>query len=121
MINSEFHLQEGVLVITPTGPLMTADFELLKKEADPYIEEHGGLNGLMIYTRSFPGWDNFAALISHLKFVKDHHRQIKRVAAVTDNGFLAILPRVAKHFVNAEVRHFDYEHKDEALEWLING
>jgi len=28
------------------------------------------------------------------------------------------MPRVAKHFVRAEVRHFDYRHKGPAMDWL---
>jgi hypothetical protein len=35
--------------------------------------------------------------------------KIKRVAAVTDSHFLAILPKVADYFAAAEVRHFDYQ------------
>jgi hypothetical protein len=58
---------------------------------------------------------------SHIRFVRNYHEKIERVAAVTDNGFLAILPKVADHFVAAEVRHFDYQDRDEALSWLRTG
>ena len=112
---------EKVLVITPKGSLKTADFEKLAQEVDPYIEEEGKLNGLMIYVESFPGWDSFAAFLSHMKFVKGHHKNIGKVAAVTDSGFLSILPRVASHFVEAEVRHFPYKEKEAALDWLKSG
>lgn len=118
MLNSELHLQEGILVVSPDGPLEVKDFDSLRAEVDPYIEDQGGLNGLMIYAESFPGWENFAALLSHLKFVKNHHKQIKRVAAVSDAGLLSILPSIANHFVNAEVRHFDCNDRDAALDWL---
>ena len=66
----------------------------------------------MVYTKSFPGWESFGALVSHLKFVADHHQKIERVAAVTDSGFLNIMPRIADHFVHAKVRHFNFEEKD---------
>jgi hypothetical protein len=111
-------LDEKILVITPEGSLEATDFERLAKEVDPYIEAKGTLNGLMIYTESFPGWENFAALLSHIKFVKEHHRNIEKVAAVTDSGFLSILPRVASHFVHADVKHFSYQDKNVALDWL---
>jgi hypothetical protein len=45
----------------------------------------------MIHTESFPGWESFGAFVSHLKFVGDHHRQIERIAAVTNSGFLRIM------------------------------
>ncbi|MFZ4702667.1 MAG: STAS/SEC14 domain-containing protein [Candidatus Methylumidiphilus sp.] len=60
---------------------------------------------------SFPGWSDFAALLSHLKFVKNHQQHIAKVAAVTDSGFLSIMPSIASHFVHAQVRHFDYGDK----------
>ena len=46
---------------------------------------------------------------------------VKKIAAVTGSGFLAIMPQVANHFIRAEVRHFDYDDKDAALNWLKAG
>ena len=102
----------------PSGPLESADFEKLVQEVDPYIKEKGKLNGLMIYTKSFPGWDNFAAFLSHIKFIKNHHQKVKKIAAVTDGTFLSIMPQVAGHFIHAEVKHYDYSDKAVALDWL---
>jgi hypothetical protein len=118
MLDHELLRDEKILIVTPHGPLESSDFSMLAKEIDPFIEEKGNLNGLMIFAESFPGWTDFAALVSHLKFVKNHHRRIQRVAAVTDSGFLSILPRIAGHFVRAEIRHFDRREKTQALDWL---
>lgn len=118
MISHELLRDEGVLIISPVGRLESADFKMLAQEVDPYIQEKGKLAGLMIFTESFPGWDDVGALLSHLKFVKDHHKHIKKVAAVTDSTFLSVMPRVVDHFVSAEVKHFDYRDREAALEWL---
>ncbi len=118
MLDYELNRVEGLLIVKPTGPLESTDFEKLVQEVDPYLTEKGKLNGLMIYAQSFPGWENFAAFLSHLKFVKNHHRRIKKVAAVTGGNFLSTMPQIANHFVQAEVRHFAYDDKDAALEWL---
>jgi hypothetical protein len=118
MLKYELNRAESILIIMPDGPLESMDFEKLVQEVDPYIRENGKLNGLMIYTKSFPGWDNFAALLSHIKFVKNHHQKIKKIAAVTSSSFLSIMPKVANHFIQADVRHFDYDDKDAALNWL---
>jgi hypothetical protein len=120
MIKSELLKDKGVLIVSPVGPLAASDFEHLAKEVDPYIEQNGRLHGLMVHTESFPGWADFAALLSHLKFVKDHQSKIEKVAAVSDSGFLRIIPNVARHFVKAEVKHFNYDDKDKALEWLVS-
>lgn len=118
MITHELMSDKGVLVVCPTGPLEVCDFQELAKTVDPFIAVQGGLRGLMICTRSFPGWKSFAALLRHFQFVKDDHRHIEKVAAVTDSGFLSIMPRVAGHFVKAEVRHFAFSEKENALHWL---
>lgn len=121
MMDSELLADQAVLVLAPSGPLAAADFTRLAAIVDPYIAQHGRLRGLMIHTRGLPGWEDFAAFVSHLRFVRDHHRRIERVAAVTDSGLLAALPRIAGHFVAAEVRHFDYADRDAALHWLATG
>ena len=120
MISHELLRDEGILIVSPVGRLESADCKRLAQEVDPYIQEKGKLAGLMIYAEAFPGWDHLGALISHLKFVKDHHKQIKKVAAVTDSTLLSIMPRVVDQFVSAEVRHFDYRYSEAALEWLRN-
>jgi len=121
MLKHELLQDEGILIVTPQGPLEQADFEALAKLVDPYIESHGTLHGLMIYTESFPGWNNFAGLVSHLKFVKNHQQHIDKIAAVTDSGFLEVLPGIADHFVKAEVRHFDFNDKENAMKWLAGS
>ena len=118
MLKHELLQDESILVVTPVAPLRAEDFEALSRQVDPYIEATSGLKGLMIHTESFPGWDNLAAFLSHVKFVKNHHQQIKKVAAVTDSSFLSIMPHVASHFVQAEIRHFALKDKDAAMAWL---
>jgi len=118
MLEYELNRAESILILKPGGPLESKDFEKLVQEVDPYIRDKGNLKGLMIYAKSFPGWDNFAAFLSHMKFVSNHHQKVKKIAAVTGSGFLAIMPQVASHFIRAEVKHFDYDDKDAALNWL---
>jgi len=118
MLKYELLRDEGVLIVTPQGPLEKADFEALAEVVDPYITSVGKLKGLMIYTKSFPGWNDFAGLVGHIKFVKEHQQHIDKVAAVTDNTFLVVMPKIADHFVKAEVKHFDYEEKTSAMKWL---
>ena len=121
VIKTEWQGQHNILGITPEGRLEAEDFARLAQEVDTYLEEHGQLKGLMIETESFPGWQDFAALLSHLRFVRAHHEKVRRVAAVTDSSFLSILPQVASHFVKAEVRHFPYQDRQIALDWLLQS
>lgn len=118
MLDFELLGDKGVLIIMPDGPLERADFDRLGEAVDQYIVEEGALNGVMIYVESFPGWEDFAALISHLRFVKDNNSDIDKVAAVTDSKFLTIMPRIVDRFVSAEVRHFDFNAREDAMAWL---
>jgi hypothetical protein len=121
MIYYDLLSDRGILVISPKGALERADFEMLAAVVDPYIAEKGKLNGVMIEAESFPGWDDFGALVSHVEFVEGHHEKIARLAVVSDSAVLSILPHIASHFVSAEVRQFPYLAKDEALHWLSTG
>lgn len=121
MLTHQLIQDDGLLFVSPRGPLAVEDFERLATEVDPYLEANGELRGLMIESQSFPGWENLAGLLSHLRFVRDHHRQIARVAVVSDGAFLSVAPRLADHFVAAEVRHFAAGERDAAIKWLRAG
>ncbi|HYV35077.1 MAG TPA: STAS/SEC14 domain-containing protein [Gemmataceae bacterium] len=118
MLNHELLQSEGILVLRPQAPLEAADFQKLALEVDPYIEANGILRGIMLDAESFPGWKDFASLVAHLKFVKDHHRKVQKIAVVSDSTFLTAAPKIAGHFVHAEVRHFPRAERKEALDWL---
>ena len=121
MINAKILRDQGILVVSPVDKLESTEFERLRLLAEPYLEKQGTLKGLLIDADAFFVWEDFSSLLSHLRFVRNYHEKIERVAAVTDNGFLTILPKVADHFIAAEVRHFDYQDRDEALRWLHGG
>jgi hypothetical protein len=118
MVAFELLRTEGILILRPQGRLEAADFEKLAQEIDPYIEASGKLHGLMIDAESFPGWKDFAALVAHLRFVRDHHRRIEKVAVVSDSTFLSIAPNIASHFVQADLRYFPHDERETALAWL---
>ena len=121
MLTFELMREKRILIITPAEPLAKADFERLSETVDPFITEYGPLTGLMIVAQSFPGWQNFAAMIAHLKFVTNHQRNIKRIAAVADSNIASLLPRIAEHLIHPDVRQFAYDEKGRALAWLENG
>jgi len=107
-----------VATLQPEGPLSARDFESAAKTIDPLIEKSGKLNGVIIYTKSFPGWDSFAALVSHLRFVKSHHENVSRVALVTDSSLGKYAQPIASHFVKAEIRLFSYPDLEQATDWV---
>jgi tRNA U38,U39,U40 pseudouridine synthase TruA len=118
MINFELRHDKGMLVLHPEGPLEAADFILIASQVDTYLAGNGKLHGVLIHANSFPGWKDFAAMLAHLKFLKEHIRKIEKVAVVADGFFANIMPDIANHFVHAQVRHFDFKREDTAWEWI---
>lgn len=118
MISVKIFREEGIVIIVPSSSLEQSDFENLTKEVDAYIEDKGILKGIIIHTKAFPGWEDFSGFIHHVKFVKDHHKKVARVAVVADSKFLTIAPPLVKLFVSAEIKHFDYDDIENAKQWI---
>lgn len=121
MLQHEIDSENGILTVTPTGELAAADFKQLTDVIDSYNAQHEPIRFLMILTEHFPGWDSFGALFQHLKFIREQRDRVEKVAAVTDSGFLSVMPHVVDHFIRADVRHFAYSDREQALEWLQQG
>jgi hypothetical protein len=121
MLRFDLLRDRGVLVLKPEGALRREDFTALAAAVDPFLEESGELRGVLVDAPSFPGWADFAALVSHVRFVRDHHRRVRRVALVTDSPVLAVAPAIARHFVSAEVRRFEPANRADALAWIVSS
>ena len=67
------HQSLGVLVLQPKGALQMEDFLKLAEKVDHYLLNHERLHSVVIHSKDFPGWTNFSALLSHLRFVRQHH------------------------------------------------
>ena len=108
-------------ILEPDGALTEHDFNHAAQMIDPFIEKYGELNGILIYTKSFPGWKDFAALSRHIRFIRNHHRKIKRLAFASDTSVIELSKTVAKPFVDAEIKLFSYDEFEKAKAWIIHG
>ena len=118
MLNVLLDTKDLIVTLEPSGALTKEDFDDAVKIIDPFIAEHGKLNGLIIATKSFPGWEDFAAFSRHITFVKNHHQKIKRLAFVTDSTIVNLAEKLADHFVEAQIKSFSFGEMDEAREWI---
>jgi hypothetical protein len=113
--------ETGVLVVEPDQPLAAEDFDAIAATVDPWIEREGRLRGIVVHARKFPGWQNVGALLRHLRFIRDHHRHVARIAVAADGVLADAGPVLADYFVEAELEHFGYERVDEAIRWAASG
>lgn len=118
MLTYQILENENIVVIEPKGPLSEADFRDLTRDVDLHLVRTGALKGVLIHATAFPGWDSFGAMISHVRFIRDHHRSVKRVALTSDSAMATIIPKLVGHFVGAEVKGFAYNEQDKAMVWL---
>jgi hypothetical protein len=120
MIDCNLDAAHSILYVRPTAALEEADFAKLARTVDPHIESTGGLAGLVIEVSAFPGWESLGAMAAHFRFVRDHHRRIRRVAVVTDSALGNVAERLASHFVSAEIRRFPAGEVEQARQWILD-
>ena len=120
MIEHTLDSSSGILHLRPKAALEKMDFEQLAQVVDPYITGKGDLAGLIIETPGFPGWSSFGAMAAHLRFVRDHHRHIKKIALVTDSALGNVAEHLVSHFVSAEIKQFPASSLDAARRWILD-
>ncbi len=118
MLQVDLDETEAIATLSPQGALTESDFEHAGNMVDQYLENHSALRGLIINSRDFEGWDSFSALLQHLRFIRDHQRQISRVALVTDSPVGQLGDKLADHFVAAEIRSFPFDDMIDARRWI---
>ncbi|WP_156688773.1 STAS/SEC14 domain-containing protein [Mycobacterium sp. Marseille-P9652] len=118
MIEYELDKEHSILEARPQSALDKEDFVELAKAVDPQIEAAGDLAGIIISAPSFPGWDSFGAMVTHFRFVRDHHKHVKKIAVVTDSHLGDVAEHLAAHFVSAKIRHFPAGEVDQARQWV---
>lgn len=109
-----------VLVVDVDEPLRVQDFDALALTADTWLGAHDELQGIVIHAHRFPGWENIGSLLRHVRFVRDYHRKVNRVALATGSVLAAMVPRVAEYFLHAKVKTFGYDEIEAAIAWAAN-
>src|SRR6476660_849427 len=119
----DFHLDtaDSILYLRPKSALAADDFAKVASTVDPHIEATGGLAGILIETPSFPGWEGLGAMAAHFRFVRDHHRRVRKVAVVTDSVLGRVAEHLASHFVSAEIKRFPAGEAEAAKQWILSS
>jgi hypothetical protein len=119
MIEHTLDTDCSILHVRVKSALQKSDFEQLARQVDPYIERTGNLAGLILEVpATFPGWNSFGALASHLRFVRDHQKRIRRIALVTDSEVGKVAADLVSHFVSAQIRRFPASQLELAGRWI---
>jgi hypothetical protein len=108
---------ENVIGVKIAGKLDKSDIETTIKAIEAKLTVHVKVN---IYAEidSFDGI-SLDALVADVKFAFPHLRDFHKKAIVSEKHWIEKLVAIGdKLFPSAEVRHFSFDHKDEALRWV---
>ena len=88
MLNVQF--DGDVLAVRPDGPITREDVGTLTRAADEYLADHPKIAGVMVETRTFPGFASVGAFADYARFIADHHAHVRRLALVTDSALAPV-------------------------------
>ena len=119
-ITCYFDETKTVLLVEVKNSLSTEDFTILSQVIDPYYKQHKEFNGIIINSKKFPYWKGTESLRAHISFVQNHHYKTKKVAICMGGFFPKLLPKLARRFVQPEVKNFGYNKIDAANHWILS-
>ncbi|MEM6462271.1 MAG: STAS/SEC14 domain-containing protein [Pseudomonadota bacterium] len=117
MIETSTDNEKNLIIATARDTLAEKDFEAFSDTINAYINETDRVPSLVLKTESFPHWKNTAAFQAHFKLVRDHQKILPKVAIVSDNAALSVMPTLVDVFVGAKLRHFPASEFEKAVSW----
>lgn len=108
----------GSLVLEPTGSLNRGDLDRLSAAFDVVVATTGRAPNLLIHAPRFPAWADFHTLLQHLRFIRQRHRAVARVALVSDARALDVASFVARRLLATRIRVFGNKDLEAARAWV---
>jgi len=118
MISIE-RLSETIFKLVPSGKIGRENFHQLAMQIDPLIQA-GSKPRLLVDATDFKGWDSLSAFERHIRFVKEHQKQVERIAIVAGHDWQRWVMSAVKMFVHPEVRIYDKFNEAEGRKWLMS-
>ena len=118
MLHITYYPDRRIFEVTCSGPLDEADFVKLRERIDPVIDDGEPFSGILINGPSFPGYADFKGFLEHLRFVREHHELIPKIAFLVDGAWADTFPTLVNDFVETEVRRFEPIERESAEQWL---
>jgi hypothetical protein len=109
---------DDVLRVQPQGPITREDVATLTRTANEYLVDNSKIAGVMVETRTFPGFASVGAFADYARFIANHHAHVRRLALVTNSALAPVAEFMAKYVVGMEMRHFRFAAPAAALAWL---
>ncbi len=105
-----------LLIARLTGKLAKDDYEAFAPEVERLIGRHGKIR-VLVELADFHGW-TAGALWEDLKFDLKHFSDVERLAIIGESSWQKGMAYFCKPFTTAEVRYFEPDAAEQALDWL---
>ena len=107
----------NVIGVRIVGKMEKADIDKTTQEIEKKLTVHDKVN-IYAEIESFEGI-TIEALVADVKFAFPHLRDFNKKAVVSEKPWIENLVAIGdKLFPSVEVRHFSFDQKDEALQWV---
>ncbi|MEX3011912.1 STAS/SEC14 domain-containing protein [Hoeflea sp. TYP-13] len=117
MIETTIDRENNLIIATARDTLVEMDFNNFSDCINDYINSTDRAPSIVLNAEELPHWKNSAALFAHIKLVRNHQKILPKVALVSDNSALSLMPLLVDLFVKAKVRHFHQCDFDKAIAW----
>ncbi|MEJ2310717.1 MAG: universal stress protein [Gammaproteobacteria bacterium] len=108
--------EPGIGAFKASGKLTDADYEQFVPRLEALIQEYGKIS-IFLELEEFHGWEPKAAW-DDFKLGLAHQDGFERIAIVGDQDWEHWIALLAKPFIHARVRYFDYKDPVAAWDWL---
>lgn len=111
---------DTMLAVRASGSLTHEDYQgLFIPELNACIEKNGKARALLYLDENFSGWELEAAW-DDAKFGIQHHDDFIKLAIVGGPDWVEWSVKVGEFFISGEVKTFDIDQLQEALQWVKN-
>ncbi len=108
---------DNVIGVRISGKMEKADIDKTAKAIEEKLAVHDKVN-IYAEIESFEGI-SLEALIADIRFAFPHLRDFEKKAIVSEKHWIESLVAIGdKLFPSADVRHFSFDRKDEAIKWV---
>lgn len=108
----------NIAIFEPDRKLTVTDFQTASNRIDEHLQQLEKLDGLIILSKQFPGWETLGAMKSHIRFIKNYHKKISAIALVTDTSLANIARPLARLLLSAKIKTFKFGELDKAKQWI---
>ncbi len=116
MMTFETDGEAGVIEFVVEGGVTKAEYDAGVMAMESVIADKGGLSALAL-VRSFSGME-LAAWWKDIRWGVGHMGKVRRVAIVTDIGWIEAMTRASSVMVSAEVKTFPLAELEAARAWV---